>query len=261
MVEGVEFGVPLLQLLRSGSIVGLGLLGRRGQSFQVLEPQGDLQPLELLPQGQVLPGLLGLDSQRLHLQLQFGDFVVDTQEVFLGGGQPPLRLFLPVPVFGNAGGLLEDFPAVRAFDGQDLIDPALADVGVALLAQARVHEHLVDVPQAGGLAVNIVFAFAGTVIPARDHHFRRVHREAAVLVVQNQRRLGKAHLAALLGAAEDHILHLRPAQRLGTHLAHDPADGVGNIRFAAAVGADDGGDVAVKPQDRLIRKGFEALDF
>ena len=247
MVEGVEFGVLLLQLLRSGSIVGLGLLGRRGQSFQVLEPQGDLQPLELLPQGQILPGLFRLDSQRLHLQLQLRDFVVDAQEVFLGGGQPPLRLFLPVPVLGNTGSLLEDLPAVRAFDGQNLIDPALADVGVALFAQARVHEHLIDIPQAGGLAVNIVFAFAGAVIPARDHNLRRIHREAAVLIVQNQRRLGKAHLAALLGAAEDHVLHLRPAQRLGTHLAHDPADGVGNIRFAAAVGADDGGDIAVKP--------------
>ena len=37
-----------------------------------------------------------------------------------------------------------------------------------------------------------------------------LHMEGPVGVVQNQTHLGKAHLAALLGPAEDHVLHLAP---------------------------------------------------
>ena len=51
------------------------------------------------------------------------------------------------------------------------------------------------------------------------------------------------------------------AQRPGALLAHDPADGVGNIGFSAAVRADDRCDIAPELQHRFIWKGLEALNF
>ena len=79
-------------------------------------------------------------------------------------------------------------------------------------------------------------------------------------VIQNQRHLGKSHGRALSRAAENHILHLTAPQGLGALLSHHPADGVGDIRLARAVGPHHGGDVLSELQDGLIWKGLEALD-
>ena len=76
------------------------------------------------------------------------------------------------------------------------------------------------------LLVDVVFALAGAVIPARDHQLVGVIMQGAVAVVQHERRLGKADGGALLRAAENDILHLLAAQRAGILLAHDPADGI-----------------------------------
>ena len=62
-------------------------------------------------------------------------------------------------------------------------------------------------------------------------------------------------------SAEDHVLHLCAPEGLVALLAHDPEDGVGNIGFAGAVGANDGGDIIAKADQRFIRKGLKALHF
>ena len=162
--------------------------------------------------------------------------------------------------FGDAGGFLENFAAVGRFEGEDLVDAALADVGIALSAKTGVHEQLVDVLEAGKLLVDIVFALAGAEIAAGDHDLGRLNAKAGVGIVKHERRLGVADGGALGRAAEDHVLHLRTAQRAGALLAKHPADGVGNIRFSAAVRPDDGGTVAAELQKRLVREGLEALD-
>ncbi len=91
------------------------------------------------------------------------------------------------------------------------------------------------------LFVEEILALARAVVPARDHNFGKFRAEHMRRIVQNERNLGKADRTALGRAAEDHVLHLRAAQRAGALLAKHPADGVGNIRFSAAVRADNGG--------------------
>ena len=78
-------------------------------------------------------------------------------------------------------------------------------------------------------------------------------------IVNDQRHLGKAHLAALFGAAEDDILHLSAPELTAVLLAHDPADGVGDIGLAGAVGADDSCDVLAEVQNRFLREGLKTL--
>ncbi len=53
-----------------------------------------------------------------------------------------------------------------------------------------------------------------------------------------------------------------PAQALGRLLAEHPADGVADVRLAAAVGALHSGDpFAGEAQFGAVAKGFESLDF
>ncbi|MPM91751.1 hypothetical protein SDC9_138885 [bioreactor metagenome] len=162
---------------------------------------------------------------------------------------------------GNAGGLLKDLAPVCAFHGKNFIDFTLADDGVALPAKTGVHKQLVDVLEAHRAAVEIVFAFSGAVIPPGDHDLGLLHGKKAAGIVQHQGNLRIALLPALFGAAENHVFHFAAPQRAGGLLAHNPADGVGNVGLSAAVGAYDGRNVLAEGKDRFIGEGFKALYF
>ena len=161
---------------------------------------------------------------------------------------------------GDTRGLLKDLPAVGALDGQDLINAALTDNGIALTAQTGVHEQLVDVLQPAGAPVDIVFALAGAVIPAGHRHLSFLHGEDVGGIVDDKGDLGKAQALPLGCTVKDHILHFSAPERFGGLFPHDPADGIGDIGFARSVGTHDCGDVRPKGQHRLVRKGLEALD-
>ena len=225
-IELVQRVVLLLQDEGGGMIVLLGLARRGAQALERLQPQRDLEALELLAVGQVALCLFRLIAQRADLQLQLRDLVADAGQIVLRRGEAALRFLLAVAVFRDTGGLLENFAAVRALEGQNFVDASLADVGIAVAAETGIHEQLVDVAQTHALLVDVVFALAGAVIPARDHQLVGVIMQGAVAVVQHERRLGKADGGALLRAAENDILHLLAAQRAGILLAHDPADGI-----------------------------------
>ena len=239
---------------------GVGLDGGGAHPLQLLQPEGDLQPAHLIPQEQKAPGFFRLLAEGPHLELQLVDLVPDAHQVLLGPLQAALGLLLPVAEAGDARGLLKDLPAVGAFDREDLVDLALADDGVALPSQSGVHKELVHVPEADGAAVDVIFALPGAVVAAGHHDLILRQGEGVVPVIQHQADLGKAHLPALLGSAEDHILHLAAPERTGGLLPHHPADGVRQIGFARAVGTHDGGDIFPKGQHSLVRKGLEPLD-
>ena len=260
-VELLLLAGDLLPLAGGRLIVGEQLAVVLAQPIQMIHPDRDLQAPQLVPVEQVFLGLGRLIPEGLHLQLQLGDLVPDAQQVVGRLLQLALGLLLPVTEPGDARRLLKDRPALLSPGGENLVDFALADDGIALPAQAGVHKQLVDVPEPAGLAVDIVFALAGAVIPAGDHDLALLHGEHMAGVIQNQGDLGIARLLPLLGAAEDHVLHLAAPEGLGGLLPHDPADGVGEVGLSAAVGADNGGDVLVKGQNRLVREGLEALYF
>ena len=63
--------------------------------------------------------------------------------------------------------------------------------------------------------------------------------------------LGQAQGLAVLAAVEDHVLHLVAPEVFCALFAEDPADGIGDVALAAAVGADHGRDAGLEPD-----KGF-----
>ena len=107
--------------------------------------------------------------------------------------------------------------------------------------------------------IQIILALARTIVAARDHQLGKIRAEQPRTVIQNQGYLGKTDRSALGRAAEDDILHLRPAQRARGLLAQYPADGIRNIGFTRAVRPDDGSQTAEKTDLSLIRKGLKAL--
>ena len=259
-IELLELALCAGEVFLRGLIIAVHGLGLRVQPVERLHPDGDLRAFELVAQAEVLLRRLGLLAQGHDLQLQLIDLVVDAQEVFLRAGELALRLLLAVAVARDAGRFLKDLAALVALAGNDLGDATLPDDRVPVAAETGVHEQLVDIAQAAGLAVDIIFALATAVIAAGDHDLGVLGVEDAGAVVKDERHLRKAHGAALFRAAEDDVLHLAAAQRFRALLAHDPQDGVRYIRLAAPVRADDRRDLLVKIQARLVREGLEALD-
>ena len=63
----------------------------------------------------------------------------------------------------------------------------------------------------------------------------------------------------VLAPREDQVLHLLAAQLLGALLAEHPADGVGDVALAAAVGADDGVDPGAEMHLGAVEEGLESV--
>ena len=95
----VQLVVRLLENERRAGVVRLGLFRMLRGPAESVEPDRHLQPLQLVPQGQIFLRLFGLFAQRLDLKLQLRNFVADAQQIVLGVGQPALRLLLAVAVF------------------------------------------------------------------------------------------------------------------------------------------------------------------
>ena len=260
-VQRLQIGVRLFELLARERQVGIELDGVRPKRLQIFEPHGNFEQAQLIAVDEILLCRLRLRAQGLDLQCKLRDLIVDAHQVFLRALKLALGLLLAVAEARNACRLFKDLAAVAALLRQNFVDAALTDDRVALAPHAGIHEQLVHVAQPDGLLVDIVFRLAAAVVPARDGDLGFLHAGKNVLgVVEHERHLRKAHLIARFRAAEDDVLHLRAAQRLARLLAHDPADGVRNIRFSASVRADDGGDILTEVEHRLVWKALEALD-
>ena len=173
----------LLQNERRRGIVLLCFFRVCSDLRERIEPDRDLVPLQLVSQDEIFLRLFRLLAKRLDLHLQLGDLVADAQEIVLGRGKAALGLLFSVAVFGDAGSLFKNFAAVGRFLRKDLVDSALADVGVTFSSKAGIHEKLVDIAQTRRLLVDVVLALARTVVPAGDHDLGRFDGKRPVLIV------------------------------------------------------------------------------
>ncbi len=210
-VQALHLLLRVFLLTNGILVVGQHLDGGCANLFQLLHPHGNFQRTQLIAQDQEFLCLFRLYTQGLHLQLQFVDLIVDTNQIFIGAGQLALSLLLAMAETGDTGSFLKDLAAVSRLDGQDLIDLALADDGVALTTQTGIHEQFVYVFQADAAAVDVILTLTGAIITAGNHHFALIQIEQMLCIVNDQRDLGKTQALSLFRAAKDNIFHLGSA--------------------------------------------------
>ena len=208
--------------------------------------------------------LAGLALERPDLPLHFADEIGHAQKILLRVFQLAKRFLFLALEFCDARGLLEDNPAVFRFAGKNLCDVALREDAVARPPDTRAHEQLLDVFEPARRAVEKIFAVAIAENPARERDFvvgDLDARRAQVFpahAAERERHFAHAHRFAAVRAVENHVCHFAAAQRLGRLLAEHPADGIGDIGLAAAIGADDGGDTGLEVQRGFVREGLKA---
>ena len=210
---------------------------------------------------QIAPRRFAGFFQRLKLAFQFGDDVFHAGEVVAHVRKALFAFFLARAVFDDARSLFKNAAPVLALLGEDFVDAALPDDGIALFAHARVAEKLDNILEPASGFVDVVFALAASIHAPGDDHFGIIHAQRMILVVKDERHFAIAHAFALLRAVEDDVLHLAAAQCLGALFAEHPAHRVGQIGFAAAVRPDNAGDAFVKDDDRAFRERLKAVNF
>ena len=152
----------------------------------------DPQRRQLADQLAVAAGRLGLALERAQLAADLAEQVLDAQQVGLGGVEAALGLLLALAELEDAGGLLDDRPAVLGAGVEDGVDLALADDDVLLAADAGVGEQLLHVEQAARHVVDGVLAVAAAEQRAADRDLGELDRQDAGRVVERQRDLGAA---------------------------------------------------------------------
>ncbi len=81
-----------------------------------------------------------------------------------------------------------------------------------------------------------------------------------VLVGEPERGLSPVNRLASFGALEDRFFHARAADGGRPLLAQHPAQAIGDVRLAAAVGTDDGRDPVVEADLGRISERLEAVE-
>ena len=254
-IDLVLDAVPLLRLAGQPIADAPAALPQRPQAQQ-LQVAFDLERLRA--QRAVAIGRLRLGAQRLIPALHLAPDVLYLRHVGGRLSQLPFGFGGAGPVGQDAGRLLEDRAPLLRLLGEDAVDPALLQRGVAGGGQAGIGEQLAHVAQPALRAVDEVLALTGAVQAALDGDLGGRDRQPLVLIGEDERHLGHAHRPAAAGAVEDHVLHPLGAQRAGRLLAQRPADGVHDVALSAAVGADERRHVRAELQYGTVGKGFEA---
>src|SRR5262245_12898471 len=85
-----------------------------------------------------------------------------------------------------------------------------------------------------------------------------LRRRLAGGVVDVHRDFGVVAGRAVVGAGEDHVVHVGGPQRLVRGLAHHPAQRLDQVRFAAAVGPDHAGEARLDQKVGRLDEGLES---
>ena len=163
---------------------------------------------------------------------------------------------------GDAGGFLEHRAAVGGLGGDDIGDLSLADERRAVCAGCGVGKDQCDILGAHVAAVGAIGAARAALDAADDLQIVAVARvrqagDERAFGIAMQCDLGKIARRARRGAGEDDIFHPAAAHRFGAGFAHHPTDRFEQVRFAAAIGADDAGQPGFDAEFSGFDEAFE----
>ncbi len=205
-------------------------------------------------------GLFRLAFDLAQAAIDLADHIVQSEEILTRMFELELRLVFAGLVAGDSRGFLDQDPAIDGAGRQDLADTALLDDGVGPGAETDIRQLVEYVFEADGPPVEAVLGRARAKDPAADLEAPVGLFPVTILGLEHQRHLGRPGRGPGSGAAEDHVPHLFEPHQGGALLAENPEDGVDNVRFPAAVGADDRRHLPRKGELHLVRKRLEACE-
>ena len=113
-------------------------------------------------------GFGSLALERIRLAADLFQNVEHARQILTGAFEPGLGQPLARFILADSRGFLDHRAAVGRFVRKNLADAALLDDGVALRAEAGAAEQILNIAQPRVVAVDLVFALAGTVETPRD---------------------------------------------------------------------------------------------
>ena len=152
---------------------------------------------------------------------------------------------------------LDQRPSLGRPRGEDRLDLALADDRVHPLTEPEIGQQLDEVEPPHRGSVDEVLALAAAMQPPRDRELRIVDGKRTVGVVEEELDLAEVGRAARAAAGEEDVVGLLGPQLGRAERAGGPADRVGDVRLARAVGTDDHADARLETDLDRIGEGLE----
>ena len=205
--------------------------------------------------------LARLALEAVDLGVDLLEHVLDPGEIVLGALQPKLRFVAARVEAGDSRRLLQDQPPRLWLGGNDLANLALAHQRRRARPGGSVGEQELHVARAHLLAVDAVGRTQVAFDAPRDLDGLGIVEgggRAAVGIVEQEPDLGVVARGTSAGAREDDVLHARGAHVLERTLAHHPAQGLDEVRFAATVRPDDAGQARLDPELGAVAEALEA---
>ncbi len=186
--------------------------------------------------------------------------VLEAGDIGLCVAQSPFGLLLALTELQYPGGFFDDGSAIFGTSIQYRVELTLRDDDVLVMPHATVGEQFLYVEQSTGGAVDRVLTIAVAKQSAGDCDLAEIDWQRSGGVVDSQRHLGATECCALLGASEDHVVHLLRSHGGWRLRAEHPGHCVDNVGLAAAVGSDHDGDAGFEIECRRVRERLEAFE-
>ena len=189
-------------------------------------------------------GLAGLALQTVDLRVDLLQHIVDAGEIVFGRFQPKLGLVAAAMQPCNTCCIFKNTAAGAGLGVDDFADLALAHHGGRAGTRGGIGKQKLHVTGADFAAIHPV---DGAVIPLDTtgdfEHLGIVEGGGrfAVLIVDGQRYFGHITGRAIAAACENHVIHAGGTQGFMRAFAHNPAQGLDQIGFAAAIRPDNAG--------------------
>ena len=206
-------------------------------------------------------GALGgrrLQLERAQAPLDLALDVARALEVDADAAEPGTRPAPPALVLAEAGGLLDQRAALLGAREQHLVDTALRDHAVQVAADTRVRERLLHLEAPDGAATEQVLGGA-IAVQAPHHRDLPVRQRDAPSELSSTSSTSQTPAAGRrIRAGEQHVGARGRTERAGGGRSHRPLQGVGDVRLARSVRADDHRDAREEPELDLLGERLEA---
>jgi len=209
----------------------------------ILQRQGNFRIPHALFDFFILFGSFGLAGNGIELRFDFFDDVVQPLDIYFCCLHFTDSSIFTAFVFGDSRGVFDKQSSIFRLRFHHIGHAALLDQRVGPRADAGAHKEFLDVQETTGHAINEIFAVSiEDNSPGNGHlrHFRICAGKTLAVCRQRHGDFRHTHRGSILAAIENNVVHLLSAQRLYPLLAHNPANGVNDVRFSAAVRTDDG---------------------